>query len=102
MMEPYHTLADRIAYWTARVERYRSEVDAGLPHPSSGQLAEARYVLRDLLDIDGDIGPTVVKGVCPDTVTLTVDVGYVHVLEAHGGGCVNHCPHPDHHGPGAA
>ena len=26
----------------------------------------------------------------------TIDIGHVHVMHAHGAGCVPHCPHPDH------
>lgn len=32
----------------------------------------------------------------------TINVGYVHVLYAHGAGCVPHCPHPDHYEPSSA
>jgi hypothetical protein len=32
----------------------------------------------------------------------TIDVGCVHVLEAKGGSCVAHCPHPGHAHPSSA
>ena len=48
------TLADQIAYWTARIHTYDDQVGLGLLRPDAACLAYARATLRELTDIDGD------------------------------------------------
>ena len=53
----YTPLEEAIAVWTAKLERYRIEVNAGLLREDAACIAYATARLRDLQDIDGDIPP---------------------------------------------